>query len=270
LVFAADAKTHQRMSAMMQRVLIVDALSASCKLLADLLRDVCQCQIWTAPDAARGLVVARGTEPHVVFVDHGGGLDGLAFTRALRRSELGCRKMPVIMFSSEATAAVIIGARDAGAHEFLKKPFTMRDLTRRLEAVTTRPRDWVEGVGYVGPDRRRFNSGDYSGPMKRRVDHAVTPDEARVMQALRILKAALAAIEFDPRQSLRAMIAQAADLRDSQRAMRDPGFRAAAVTLGMALSRLDPGTLQRAQLEGMIGPLIAVLPPDAPARRTAA
>src|SRR5208283_5007257 len=124
-----------------------------------------------------------------------------------------CRRAPVIMFSAEATAAAIIGARDAGVHEFLRKPFTIKDLMRRLEAVAMRPRDWVEGIGYVGPDRRRFNSGDYSGPLKRRVDHAVTPDEARLVQALKILKAATAAIESDPRQALRSMLAQAEDLR---------------------------------------------------------
>jgi CheY-like chemotaxis protein len=255
----------------MQRVLIVDAQAASCRLLADLLRDVCNCQIWTAPDQARALTVALTSEPYMIFVDHGPAFDGLAFTRTLRRSDLACRKAPVIMLASEATAAVILGARDAGVHEFLRKPFTIRDLSRRLEAVATRPRDWVEGVGYVGPDRRRFNSGDYSGPLKRRVDHAETPDEARVHQALRILKAALGAIETDPRQALRAMLAQAMILRDSPRVRADPALLAAVATFGQHLSRLDPTTLRRAQLEGLIGPLIATLPADAPgARRSAA
>ena len=38
----------------------------------------------------------------------------------------------------------------------MRKPFTIGDLERRLEAVTLKPRDWVEAVQYVGPDRRRF------------------------------------------------------------------------------------------------------------------
>lgn len=261
-MFNGDAKNHQRVCALMQRVLIVDAQAASAKLLADLIRDICQCQIWTAADLSRGLMVAQGVEPHIAFVDHGPGLDGLAFTRALRRGDLDCRKAPVVMFSSEATAAVIIGARDAGVHEFLRKPFTIKDLTRRLEAVATRPRDWVEGVGYVGPDRRRFNSGDYSGPLKRRVDHAETPDEARVMQALRILKAALAAVEVDPRQALRAMTAQADALLDSQRAKTDPALRAGAVALRQGLAKADALTLRRAQVEPLVRPLLAGLPAD--------
>ena len=79
-------------------------------------------------------------------------------------------------------------------HEFLRKPFTIKDLLRRLEAVTLRQRDWVEAVGYVGPDRRRFNSGDYSGALKRRSDAQATPDSERMAQALKILRSAIAAV----------------------------------------------------------------------------
>jgi DNA-binding response OmpR family regulator len=271
LVFTADARTHQRICALMQRFLIVDARPASAKLLSDLLRDICHCQIWTAPDDDRALLVAQAAEPYIVFVEHGHGLNGAAFTRTLRRSELTCRRAPVIMFSAEATAAVIIGARDAGVHEFLRKPFTIKDLMRRLEAVAMRPRDWVEGIGYVGPDRRRFNSGDYSGPMKRRVDHAVTADQARVVQALKILKSALTAIEVDPRQALRAMRAQADDLRDSDAAKSDLQLRAAAVALGQKLAAKEPLTLRHAEIEPLARPLLVYLPAEAPpGRRTAA
>nr|6SFT_A Chain A, Two-component receiver protein CleD [Caulobacter vibrioides NA1000] len=34
----------------------------------------------------------------------------------------------------------------------------------------SKPREWVEAVAYVGPDRRRFNSADYKGPRKRKAD----------------------------------------------------------------------------------------------------
>lgn len=271
-MFSADAKTDQRICALMQRVLIVDPQPASAKLLSELLRDISHCQIWTATDAQRGLSVAQGAEPHMVFVDHGAGIDGAAFTRALRRSQLTCRKSPVIMFSTEATAAVIIRARDSGVHEFLRKPYTIKDLMRRLGAVALRTRDWVEGINYIGPDRRRFNSGDYSGPLKRRVDHAVTPDEARVVQALKIVKAALAVIESDPHQALRSMLAQAEDLRASERAKSDMKLRAGAVALGQMLLTLDPTRMRRAEIEALAAPLLACLPVDAaaPIRQPAA
>ena len=269
-MLSEDAKTNQRILALMQRVLIVDPQLASAKLLSGVLRDICNCQIWTAQDAQRALTVAQGIEPHVIFVDHGPGLDGPAFTRAVRRSEMMCRKSPVIMFSALATAATIIGARDAGAHEFLRKPYTIKDLLRRLEAVSSRPRDWIEGIGYIGPDRRRFNSGDYSGPLKRRVDHAETPDEARFVQALKILKAALAAMDSDPRQALRSMTAQAEDILGCIKAKSDMEFRAAVVALSQRLALANPAQLPKSELEYLSRPLLALLPADAASARPAA
>jgi two-component system, response regulator PdtaR len=271
LVLSSDAKTNQRIFALMQRVLIADPQPASSKLLSGILRDICSCQIWTAPDLQRAMVVAGGIEPHVIFVDHGPGLDGAALTRTVRRSEMMCRRSPVIMISAQATAATIIGARDAGVHEFLRKPFTIKDLLRRLEAVATRPRDWIEGIGYVGPDRRRFNSGAYAGALKRRVDHVATPDEARFVQALKILKAALGAMETDPRQALRSMIAQAADLSSSARATTDAELRALAYAFGQRLERVDVAALPRREIEALAEPLLAYLPSDvaAPSRPAA-
>lgn len=266
----ADAKTMQRIGAAMQRVLIVDPQPAATKLLSELLRDITLCQIWTAGDAQRGLLLAQRIDPHIVFVEHCPGLDGAAFTRELRRSDFVCRKAPVIMVAVEATASAILGARDAGVHEFLRKPYTIKDLMRRLEAVILRPRDWVEGVGYVGPDRRRFNSGDYSGPMKRRVDHAQTPDGARVVQALKILKSAVAALESDPRQALRAMLAQCDDIATAAQSLRDVKLRAAAVALSQRLDGADPASLRRSDLEPLMAELWDYLPEDEPRPAVAA
>jgi DNA-binding response OmpR family regulator len=258
----ADAKTMQRLGAAMQRVLIVDPQPAATKLLSELLRDIALCQIWTAGDAQRGLLIAQRIDPHIVFVEHCLGLDGAALTRELRRSDFACRKAPVIMVAVEATASAIVGARDAGVHEFLKKPFTIKDLMRRLEAVILRPRDWVEGVGYVGPDRRRFNSGDYSGPMKRRVDHAQTPDGARVVQALKILKSAVTAVESDPRQALRAILAQADDIAAAAKGLGDDKLRAVAVALSQHLDGADPASLSHADFDPLLAELWDYLPED--------
>ena len=66
----------------------------------------------------------------------------------------------------------IKAARDSGAHEFLCKPFTAGHLFKRVENVALKPRLWIEAKMYVGPDRRRFNSGDFEGAKKRRADSA--------------------------------------------------------------------------------------------------
>src|SRR5947207_15906596 len=107
----------RRMAPLMQRVLVVDAQSAPVRLLTDLLRDIAPCQMWSAPDAPRGTELAKRIDPHLIFVDHGPELDGRAFTRALRRSDFVCRKAPVIMTTTEATASAILAARHAGVHD---------------------------------------------------------------------------------------------------------------------------------------------------------
>ena len=261
-MIGAEEKVLQRIAAQMQRVLIVDPQPAAARFLSELLRNISPCQIWTAAEADRGLATAERVGPHMVFVERCAELDGVAFTRALRRSDYLCRKAPVIMVSAESTASLIVAARDCGVHEFLRKPYTLKELLRRLDAVAARPRDWVEGISYVGPDRRRFNSGDYSGPLKRRVDHALTPTSARIVQALKILKAAVAGLEADPRQAHRAMLAQAGELEAAAETVCDARLGAAAAALALRLAACSPTQLTRADLAPMMSEFWDYLPDE--------
>lgn len=254
-------KFAQRLAPHMQRVLIADSSSASTKLLSDLLRSIAPVQIWAASSDAKALQVAHSVDPQLIFVELSGpALDGLRFTRTLRRSELACRQAPVIMVTAEATAAAILAARDAGVHEFLRKPFTIKDLLRRLEAVTLKSRDWIEAVQYVGPDRRRFNSGDYAGPRKRKSDARRAPDSARVLQALKIVRAAAGALESDWPQARRALLVQAHDLQKAAVAVGDMALMDAAVALSRQLP--SEGAPDIAALTAAINGLLTFMPKD--------
>jgi DNA-binding response OmpR family regulator len=206
---AAEIRISSKGVPIVERALVIDPISASARLLADILRTISLSQVSAAPTDRRGLAMAREMDPQIIFVELSApGVDGLDFTRRLRRSEFSCRDAPVVMVTADATAAGIMAARDAGVHEFLRRPYNMGDLQKRIDAVALRKRDWVEAVAYVGPDRRRFNSADYSGPRKRGSDDA-TPELTRITQALKIVKSAIGAIESDPRQVFRALKAQA-------------------------------------------------------------
>lgn len=197
-----------------RRALVVDSNPASARLVAELLKTLGVGSITLETSGHAALAACDSLEPQVIFTELSGPrLNGLDLVRKLRRSDLPCRTAPVVMITAEATAAAIIAARDSGVHEFLRRPFTLGQLTKRLEAVMLHPREWIEAINYVGPDRRRFNSGDYKGPRKRLADHAQPADAERIRQALQILKAAIAAIESDPVQALRSMQAQAAALK---------------------------------------------------------
>jgi DNA-binding response OmpR family regulator len=265
-LFNADAKVVQRMTPLLQRVLVADPQAASARLIGELMRDVARSHVWVAETNDKAIRFAGNYDPQIIFVElNAGAVDGVAFTRALRRSHVAARYAPVIMVTGQATAGAILAARDAGVHEFLRKPFTMKDLLRRLEAVTLRQRDWVEAVNYVGPDRRRFNSGDYSGALKRRSDNRATPDAERLAQALKILRSALGAMETDPDQALRSLQVQVTELRKCGMAAADLKLTTAAIDFGRVLEgALAEGPPFPAEaLRTAAAPLLAFMPKEA-------
>lgn len=259
----ADGRATKRFAGRLDRVLVVDPMPASTRLVHELLKDLGARSIICEPNPTQALAIARKEEPQIVICEFAGpGFNGPEFVRAFRRSDMACRQAPVIMVTGEATAASITAARDAGVHEFLKKPFTIKDLTRRIEAVTLKSRDWVEAVRYIGPDRRRFNSGDYAGPRKRKSD-AATSDSARVEQALRIMRSALQAIDSDPHQAMRSMLAQAGDLTKAGVALNDMHLTTAAAGLQACLNEVaETGRFNRPRIEAACLPLWVFLPPE--------
>ena len=183
-MFDGNARTIQRIASRVQRVLVVDPNPATARLLAEHMRPL-GAQIFAAPTAENAYAMARAVNPQLIFVEHiQAGVDGLVFTRKIRRGDLPCREAPVIMCTAEATAEAIFGARDAGVHEFMRKPFNLKDLERRLEAVTLKPRDWIEAVGYVrsGPPpfqlRRLQRTAQAQGRRARLARRAPVPGPA--------------------------------------------------------------------------------------------
>lgn len=266
-MFAPDRRILARLAPVVSRVLIVDPNPHAARLILEIMKGLGAREVVVEVDEKRAIKAAAELEPGIVFTERTGpGLDGESLARALRRSHLECRRAPIVMVTAEATATTIIGARDAGVHEFLRKPFTSADLFKRVENVALKPRDWVEGVAYVGPDRRRFNSGEFSGPGKRKADKAATgaaADAAAKDQAMRILAAALDQFDNDPMQAVRAIREQASTLKTL-------GLKAADTRLIVAVGALEvslaSGPPTKATLAAPIGTLLAMAPP-APAKQ---
>ena len=170
-MFNTDAKTLQRVASRIPRVLVIDPNAHAARLLSDLVKQMGAKETAIASRTDKALVAAYEFDPQLIVTEFTGpALDGLELTRQLRRSGWSCRTAPVIMVTAEATKESILGARNAGVHEFLRKPYTAGDLYRRVENVILKPRPWIEAQSYVGPDRRRFNSGEFQGAKKRRTD----------------------------------------------------------------------------------------------------
>jgi len=266
-LFDGDRRLIEKMAPRLKRVVVADPEPGAARLFSELMRDVCHSHIWIAATTERALKLAESCDPQLLVVSLGDErLDGLGVVRRLRRSTWASRKAPVITITGVATQSMILAARDAGVHEFLRKPYSMKDLLRRLEAVTVKDRDWVEGVGYIGPDRRRFNSGDYAGPLKRKTDGSETPYQQKINQCLKIIRAAVAAAESDPSQAMRAMLAQATTL---QSIATDFHLTLAASELYRHLTRHQQSDepLTRALAERWAVKVLTFLPKDADAGR---
>jgi CheY-like chemotaxis protein len=268
---ASEIKISSKGVPQVERALVVDPVQANARLIADILRNSGPTQVQYAANDQRGLLLARDSDPQIIFIElSAAGVDGLDFTRRLRRSDFTCREVPVVMVTGAATAAGIMAARDAGVHEFLRRPFTMGDLQKRVDAVALRKRDWIEAVAYVGPDRRRFNSADYTGPRKRGSDKAA-PEMQRINQALKIVRSAIGAVETDPKQVFRALKAQADTL--AAISLSNPDLKAlGAATAGMhryLAEALKAGRLTREMVELHGQAMIAAGPSDDQAQKNA-
>ena len=86
----------------------------------------------TAADARAALAIARERPPDLVLTDlRLPGMDGFDFLRQLR-AEAGTRTLPVIVISGLTEEADRLQALEAGANDYLIKPFSERELMLRV------------------------------------------------------------------------------------------------------------------------------------------
>ena len=90
-----------------------------------------------ASDGNRGLQMALQNEYHAVILDLMlPGLDGLSLCRSLRQT--GRTRLPILMLTAKDLLADKIQGFDAGADDYLVKPFSLAELDVRLRALVRR------------------------------------------------------------------------------------------------------------------------------------
>lgn len=83
-------------------------------------------------------------------------IDGLAVLRWIRTSDNSPdRFLPFLVLTAAAEKEEVARARDAGASEFMVKPFSARSIAGHLMYTISHPRQFVLSGTYFGPDRRR-------------------------------------------------------------------------------------------------------------------
>ncbi len=95
-------------------------------------------EVVTASDGLEGLKLVKAQRPDAVVTDKMmPGIDGFEVTRRLRR-EPGFAHLPILVLTSESDLEDRVGAFEAGADDYLSKPFEAAELAARLTALLRR------------------------------------------------------------------------------------------------------------------------------------
>ena len=132
----------------MRTVLVVDDEPQIVRALRINLR-VRQYEVYAAANGTEALQQASRHPPDLVILDLGlPDLDGIEVIQGLR----GCTSAPIIVLSGRSDPIDKVEALDAGADDYVTKPFAMEELLARMRAVERR----VVGEG----DEPRMQLGD--------------------------------------------------------------------------------------------------------------
>jgi len=92
-------------------------------------------EVVVAADGAAAVAAAAQTHPDIIMLDLGmPRLDGIEVIQALR----GWTTVPIIVVSGRTGSADKVEALDAGADDFVTKPFQVDELLARLRALSRR------------------------------------------------------------------------------------------------------------------------------------
>ena len=132
-----------------------------------------------APDGRTALRLVAQCHPDAVLLDLGlPDINGMEVLAGIR----GWSAMPVVILSARDDVAGKVAALDAGADDYITKPFSMAELLARVRAVLRRPTDGDGDRLVSNPaftvdfsTRKATNTG---GPVH------LTPTEWRLLEAL--------------------------------------------------------------------------------------
>lgn len=138
-------------------------------------------RLFEAPTGTDGLVEVATRQPDVVILDLGlPDMDGLEVIRRLRE----WTSVPIIVLSARGQEHDKVGALDAGADDYVSKPFGPQELLARIRAAQRR------AIGAARPDEAAFTLGELMVDLARRRvllagrEVRLTPIEYRLLTTL--------------------------------------------------------------------------------------
>jgi two-component system, OmpR family, KDP operon response regulator KdpE len=137
-------------------------------------------KVTTASDGASGLAAMARERPDVVILDLG--LPDMAGTDVIRGIR-GWSTVPIIVLSANEQELQKVQALDAGADDYVTKPFGMNELLARLRAATRRAAPGVDEPVVVTPEFT-IDLGAKRVVRKDGRDVRLTPTEWQLLEVL--------------------------------------------------------------------------------------
>jgi len=146
-------------------------------------------RVLRAGDAEAALRIVKGELPDVLVIDWMlPGMSGVALAKTLRGDDRS-RHVPIILLTARGDEADKVAGLDAGADDYLTKPFSPRELVARIRAVLRRrapeasdePME-ISGLRLEPATRRVFGNGTpiALGPTEFRLLHFLMAHPERV------------------------------------------------------------------------------------------
>ena len=161
------------------RILVIEDEPRLLENLSRAYREGCHYAVDTAADGREGLYLGQSAEYDLIVLDLMlPGMGGLSVVRELRRKG---RAAPVLVLTARDEKAVIISLLNAGADDYLTKPFDLGELFARSKALMRRSKGHASPILRVGD--LEVNAAEKS---VRRGSRPIelTPMEYRVLEYL--------------------------------------------------------------------------------------
>ncbi|MGC0335901.1 response regulator [Streptomyces sp. SLBN-8D4] len=135
-----------------------------------------------APDGATALRLAAARQPDVVMLDLGlPDMDGVDVIKGLR----GWTRVPILVLSARQGSDEKVAALDAGADDYVTKPFSMEELLARLRAAVRRTEETPLATGATLVETADFTIDLLAKKLHRNGrDVRLTPTEWHLLEIL--------------------------------------------------------------------------------------
>jgi two-component system KDP operon response regulator KdpE len=135
-----------------------------------------------APDGVTALRLAAVRQPDVVMLDLGlPDMDGVDVIRSLR----GWSRVPILVLSARQGSGEKVAALDAGADDYVTKPFSMDELMARLRAAVRRTEEAPVAAGTTRVETAEFTIDLLAKRVVRRGRNVrLTPTEWQLLEIL--------------------------------------------------------------------------------------